>query len=131
VSGHRAGTGPASTFVSRVQSYDNILKVVSVAYGKYANKLNMESIANQRIMKSYASHPMEFSNPTAKIREKTETIWAFSTRENREKFWCFHLFVVSLHPTMHRSVEGRLLPTGRKNHPCTTACRSPINKENT
>ena len=36
----------------------------------------MESIANQRIMKSYASHPMEFSNPTAKIREKTETIWS-------------------------------------------------------
>ena len=51
--------------VSWVQSYDIILKVVSVVYGKYANKLRMESVANQRIMKSYALHPMEFSNPTA------------------------------------------------------------------
>jgi hypothetical protein len=42
-----------------VQSYDNILKVVSVAYGKDANKNNLETAKNQQIIKKGTLHPME------------------------------------------------------------------------
>ncbi len=42
-----------------VQSYDIILKVVSVAYGKNANKGKIKIAKDQRVIKSRAQHPME------------------------------------------------------------------------
>jgi hypothetical protein len=45
--------------ISRLQSYDIISKVVSVSYGKDANKKNMETAKNQQIMKRGTLHPME------------------------------------------------------------------------
>ena len=45
--------------VSRLQSYDNISKVVSVAYGKNRSKMKMEIVNNQQIMNYYMSDPME------------------------------------------------------------------------
>jgi hypothetical protein len=45
----------------RLQSYDIILKVVSVAYGKDANEAKQETATNQRIMKKRTLHPMETS----------------------------------------------------------------------
>jgi hypothetical protein len=42
-----------------MQSYDNILKVVSVAYGKYANREKTKIAKNQTVMKSRTQQPME------------------------------------------------------------------------
>jgi hypothetical protein len=42
-----------------LQSYDIILKVVSLAYGKDVNKIKTEVATNQRIMKNQALNPME------------------------------------------------------------------------
>jgi hypothetical protein len=44
---------------SRLQRYDVFPKVVSIAYGKCANKMKPETIKNQWIMKPTASRPME------------------------------------------------------------------------
>ena len=45
--------------VSRLQSYDIISKVVSVAYGKCASKMEKEIAANQWIMICCIPPPME------------------------------------------------------------------------
>jgi hypothetical protein len=42
-----------------MQSYDNILKVVSVAYGKYTNREKTKIAKNQTVMKSRTQQPME------------------------------------------------------------------------
>jgi hypothetical protein len=44
---------------SRLQRYDVFPKVVSIAYGKCANKMKPETIKNQRIMKTSSPRPME------------------------------------------------------------------------
>lgn len=42
-----------------MQSYDIILKVISVAYGKYANTTKAETAKNQMVMKNSTQQPME------------------------------------------------------------------------
>ena len=42
-----------------MQSYDIILKVVSVAYGKYANTTKAETAKNQMVIKNSTQQPME------------------------------------------------------------------------
>ena len=42
-----------------VQSYDIFRNVVSVAYGKYADKGELNNAANQRVTKDRAKYPME------------------------------------------------------------------------
>lgn len=44
---------------SRLQRYDVFPKVVSIAYGKCANKAKQKTANNQRIMKICAPKPME------------------------------------------------------------------------
>jgi hypothetical protein len=45
--------------ISRLQSYDNISKVVSVAYGKDTNGIKLETATNQGITKKRTLQPME------------------------------------------------------------------------
>ena len=44
---------------SRLQRYDVFPKVVSIAYGKCANRMKPEMAKNQRIMKTSSPRPME------------------------------------------------------------------------
>ena len=44
---------------SRLQRYDVFSKVVSIAYGKCANRMKPEMAKNQRIMKTSSPRPME------------------------------------------------------------------------
>ena len=45
--------------ISRLQSYDIISKVVSVAYGKHASMMKKETITNQPITKNCTLRSME------------------------------------------------------------------------
>ena len=45
--------------ISLLQSYDNISKVVSVAYGKDTNGIKLETATNQGITKKRTLQPME------------------------------------------------------------------------
>ena len=45
--------------ISRLQSYDIISKVVSVAYGKDTNGIKLETATNQRITERRTLQPME------------------------------------------------------------------------
>ena len=45
--------------VFRLQSYDIISKVISVAYGKDTSEIKLEAAINQRITRKRALQPME------------------------------------------------------------------------
>jgi hypothetical protein len=56
-----------------LQRYDNILNVVSVTYGKDANKVKAKSAANQQIMKYRSLYPMEKNKRGYGKRDENQT----------------------------------------------------------